>query len=138
MHSDNHAYRTFVSGFFGMNTVDIRDIEASQSLYWTIAIPVTIVVLALAFVYGYKGDEIGDWIHDKIALRKARWQGLTKALDSTKAVVDLARDTQVKGPRTEVGPRAKEVWRTVSGSVKYRKRRTDPEVLRRSTFQSEI
>lgn len=121
-----------------MNTVDIRDIEASQSLYWTISIPVTILVIALAFIYGYKGDEIGDWIHDKIALRKARWQGLTKALDSTKAVVDLARDTQVTGPKTEVRPRAKEVWRTVSGSVKYRKRRTDPEVLRRSTFQSEI
>jgi hypothetical protein len=68
-----------------MNTVDIRDIEADQRLYWTISIPVTIAVLALAFVYGYKGDEIGDWIHDKPVFRKARWQDmdLTKALDWT-------------------------------------------------------
>jgi hypothetical protein len=125
-----------------MNTVDIRDIEADQRLYWTISIPVTIAVLALAFVYGYKGDEIGDWIHDKILLRKTRWQDmeLPKALGPTKTMVDLASlgDTQVKRPMTEVGPRAKEVWRTVRGSVRYRKRRADPEALRRSTFQSEI
>ena len=48
-----------------MNTADIRDIEANQSLYWSIAIPITLAVLALALVYGYKGDEIVDWIHDR-------------------------------------------------------------------------
>ncbi|KAL1840531.1 hypothetical protein VTJ49DRAFT_352 [Mycothermus thermophilus] len=56
---------TFVSGFFGMNTIDIRDIDANQTLYWIIAIPVTLMTLFAAFAYGYKGDEIGDWIHKK-------------------------------------------------------------------------
>ncbi len=51
-----------------MNTVDIRDIEATQSLYWTVAVPVTVVVLGVAFIYGYRGDEIGDWIHDRGSL----------------------------------------------------------------------
>jgi hypothetical protein len=54
-----------------MNTVDIRDIEATQSLYWIVAIPVTVVVLVVAFVYGYRGDDIGDWIHDGIPLWNA-------------------------------------------------------------------
>ncbi|KAL2124626.1 hypothetical protein VTJ04DRAFT_991 [Mycothermus thermophilus] len=56
---------TFISGFFGMNTIDIRDIDADQTLYWTIAIPVTFLTLFATFVYGYKGDEIGDWLHRK-------------------------------------------------------------------------
>jgi hypothetical protein len=54
-----------------MNAADIRDMGGTQSLYWTVAIPVTVVVLAVAFVYGYKGDEIGDWVHDTIHARNA-------------------------------------------------------------------
>ncbi|KAK0610421.1 cora-like Mg2+ transporter protein-domain-containing protein [Bombardia bombarda] len=53
---------SFVTGFFGMNTSDIRDLDAGQTLYWTVAIPVTVVILFLAFIYGYRGDEIQDWI----------------------------------------------------------------------------
>jgi hypothetical protein len=61
----------FVSGFFGMNTSDIRDIEANQTIYWVISIPVTLLTLLAAFAYGYKGDEITDWLHHK--LRDTSW-----------------------------------------------------------------
>ncbi|KAI0883680.1 uncharacterized protein GGS22DRAFT_194936 [Annulohypoxylon maeteangense] len=53
---------SFVSSFFGMNTTDIRDTEYDQRFFWTVALPVTFVVLALAFFYGYKGDTIEDRI----------------------------------------------------------------------------
>ncbi|OTA54642.1 hypothetical protein K449DRAFT_469323 [Hypoxylon sp. EC38] len=53
---------SFISSFFGMNTTDIRDTDYDQRFFWTVAIPVTFVVLALAFLYGYKGDSIEDRI----------------------------------------------------------------------------
>lgn len=59
------VYRTFVSGFFGMNTNDIRDIDANQTIYWMISIPVTFLTLLAAYMYGYKGDRISDWFRNK-------------------------------------------------------------------------
>lgn len=53
---------SFVSSFMGMNTTDIRDTEFTQRIFWTTATPVTAAVLALAFLYGYKGDQIGGWL----------------------------------------------------------------------------
>jgi hypothetical protein len=57
--------RSFVTGFMGMNTNDIRNMDNNQKLYWEVALPVTVVVLAVAFVYGYAGDLIVDWFHDR-------------------------------------------------------------------------
>ncbi|KAK4033784.1 hypothetical protein C8A01DRAFT_39754 [Parachaetomium inaequale] len=95
---------TSVSGFFGMNTIDIRDIGATQFLYWTIAIPVTVVVLAIALVYGYKGEEIGDWIEDRIRPRIATWLP-----SRTEAAEPSTTDGfQVKWDGTGAG--VKEVW----------------------------
>lgn len=45
-----------------MNTTDIRDTNYDQRLFWTVSLPVTFAVLALAFFYGYKGDTIEDRI----------------------------------------------------------------------------
>ncbi|KAF3914887.1 hypothetical protein ABW20_dc0106664 [Dactylellina cionopaga] len=52
----------FVTSFFGMNTVDIRNIEQSQGIFWMTAVPVTVVILGLALVWAYYGDEIQDRI----------------------------------------------------------------------------
>ncbi len=104
-----------------MNTADIRDMDASQSLYWTVAIPVTVTVLAVAFVYGYKGDEIGDWIHDRIRARNDTW---------------LSRPAEVAETR-KPPICTHEVWRAARNSVRRRSRRSDPNVMRRPTFQSD-
>ncbi|KAL9571877.1 hypothetical protein ACKAV7_003866 [Fusarium commune] len=53
---------SFTSSFFGMNTTDIRDTKNDQRIFWTVSIPITAGVLALAFIYGYMGDEIHDCI----------------------------------------------------------------------------
>ncbi|KAL7948773.1 hypothetical protein V8C42DRAFT_312299 [Trichoderma barbatum] len=53
---------SFVSSFMGMNTVDVRDTEYSQKIFWTTGIPLTAAVLSLAFIYGYKGEELRDWM----------------------------------------------------------------------------
>ncbi|KAK4085052.1 uncharacterized protein Triagg1_42 [Trichoderma aggressivum f. europaeum] len=52
---------SFVSSFMGMNTADVRDMHYKQGLFWVTGIPVTLFVLTLACIYGYKGDEICDW-----------------------------------------------------------------------------
>jgi hypothetical protein len=122
-----------VSGFLGMNTADIRDIDARQSLYWTIAIPVTVAVLTSAFIYGYKGDEIGDWIHD----RTRHWrgaQGPATTWGLARRLTD-AGDGGTKRSMNEKG--AKGVWSSVRNSARYRARRREQEGMRRSTFQSD-
>ncbi|KAI0138077.1 hypothetical protein F4776DRAFT_654461 [Hypoxylon sp. NC0597] len=63
---------SFISSFFGMNTTDIRDTDYDQRFFWTVAIPVTFVVLALAFLYGYKGDSIEDRILTLMQTRSER------------------------------------------------------------------
>ena len=123
-----------MSGFFGMNTADIRDIDARQSLYWTIAIPVTVAVLTSAFIYGYKGDEIGDWIHDTIRHWRGARRPATTTWDSARRLAD-AGDGGAKRSMKEKG--AKEVWGSVRNSARRRARRREQEGMRRSTFQSD-
>lgn len=53
-----------MSGFMGMNTSDIRDTDRDQTFFWAIALPVTFVVLTTAFVYGYRGDAIDQFVDD--------------------------------------------------------------------------
>ncbi|KAL7942584.1 hypothetical protein V8C42DRAFT_360023 [Trichoderma barbatum] len=53
---------SFVSSFLGMNTADVRTMHHKQGLFWITGIPVTIFVLTLAYIYGYKGDDIRDWM----------------------------------------------------------------------------
>lgn len=53
---------SFVSSFLGMNTTDVRNSEWNQAIFWITAVPITVGVLSLAFVYGYKGEEIRDWM----------------------------------------------------------------------------
>ncbi|KAL7806375.1 hypothetical protein V8C44DRAFT_339037 [Trichoderma aethiopicum] len=63
---------SFVSSFLGMNTVDVRETEYSQRIFWITGVPVTVAVLAVAFVYGYKGEEILDWISHVLQGKRRR------------------------------------------------------------------
>ncbi|KAJ5922768.1 Nucleic acid-binding OB-fold [Penicillium verrucosum] len=40
-----------VSSIFGMNTTDIRNIESGQWIYWAVAIPLTVIVMALTLFW---------------------------------------------------------------------------------------
>ncbi|KAF4934221.1 hypothetical protein CGCF245_v008832 [Colletotrichum fructicola] len=57
---------SFISSFLGMNTTDIRDTEFDQRFFWIVSIPVTAVVVVLAMTYGYKSDDINDWLYQKM------------------------------------------------------------------------
>ncbi|KAI8945696.1 hypothetical protein F4801DRAFT_112737 [Xylaria longipes] len=47
---------SFVTSFFGMNTVDIRDIDQGQRLFWFTSVPTTTFVIGVAYLYGYKWE----------------------------------------------------------------------------------
>lgn len=56
---------SFVSSLLGMNTVDIRNQDTTQWLFWAIALPITAAVVVLALVVAYRYDEIREWIDKK-------------------------------------------------------------------------
>ena len=52
---------SFVTSYLGMNTSDIRDMDSKQSLFWEIALPLTVGVMAIMMAIAYNGDEIRDF-----------------------------------------------------------------------------
>ena len=57
-----------------MNTTDIRNIQRDQRVFWTSSISVTVGVLTLACIYGYKGDAIQDSISRARSARSKKRQ----------------------------------------------------------------
>ena len=62
----------FVTSFFGMNTVDIRDMTATQSLFWLVAICVTAGVLGASVFLAFQGGNILERIHLWLDARRER------------------------------------------------------------------
>ena len=57
---------TFVSGLLGMNTIDIRNSNNTQWLFWVISIPLTVIVVISALLIGYHGDRIREFLANRI------------------------------------------------------------------------
>ncbi|KIX02903.1 uncharacterized protein Z518_08846 [Rhinocladiella mackenziei CBS 650.93] len=53
---------SFVTGFMGMNTADIRNQESGQWVFWAAAIPLTFVVVALTVWIGYNSESLSQWL----------------------------------------------------------------------------
>lgn len=54
---------SFVTGYLGMNTTDIRNSQQNQWLFWAISLPLTSLIVALALVVALRGDSIREmWI----------------------------------------------------------------------------
>ncbi|KAI1192677.1 cora-like Mg2+ transporter protein-domain-containing protein [Nemania serpens] len=47
---------SFVTSFFGMNTSDIRDLEQTQSIFWSTGITLTAVILVIVWLVAVKGS----------------------------------------------------------------------------------
>ncbi|EKG15467.1 Mg2+ transporter protein CorA-like/Zinc transport protein ZntB [Macrophomina phaseolina MS6] len=68
---------SFVSGFLGMNTADIRDMPHQQWVFWAAAIPLTILIILLGLVWA---GELGN-----------AWRGCLGVLDGRKTVGGMGR-----------------------------------------------
>ena len=56
---------SFVTSLLGMNTVDIRNSDSSQALFWAISLPLTAFVVALSLLVGFKGYQIREMIEKR-------------------------------------------------------------------------
>jgi hypothetical protein len=63
---------SFVTGLLGMNTVDIRNSNADQWLFWAIALPLCAVVVALSVLIGYRSDDFRQFLEKTISKLKPR------------------------------------------------------------------
>lgn len=70
----------FVSSVFGMNTIDIRDMTSTQSLFWAVAICVTTFVVGSAIFLAFKGGKLLDKLHLWLDDRRDRSVKTTSAL----------------------------------------------------------
>lgn len=62
----------FVTSFFGMNTVDIREMTGTQSLFWLVAICVTAGVLGASVFFAFQGGNILERLHIWLDARRER------------------------------------------------------------------
>ncbi|KAF2809040.1 uncharacterized protein BDZ99DRAFT_533424 [Mytilinidion resinicola] len=53
---------SFVTSYLGMNTIDIRNMENKQSLFWEIALPLTAVTVGSILLVAYNGDQVHDFV----------------------------------------------------------------------------
>jgi hypothetical protein len=53
---------SWATSYLGMNTVDVRNLEQGQWLFWTVALPVTTVVIGLAVLVVLKGESIREFL----------------------------------------------------------------------------
>ncbi|KAI4651781.1 hypothetical protein J4E93_001977 [Alternaria ventricosa] len=53
---------SFVTSYFGMNASDIRDMDETQAVFWSVAIPLTCVTVGSCLLIGYNGDSLRDLI----------------------------------------------------------------------------
>ncbi|OCL05896.1 hypothetical protein AOQ84DRAFT_298018, partial [Glonium stellatum] len=54
---------SFVTGYLGMNTTDIRNSQQNQWIFWAISLPLTSLIVVLALLVALKGDSIREmWI----------------------------------------------------------------------------
>ncbi|KXG47977.1 Mg2+ transporter protein, CorA-like/Zinc transport protein ZntB [Penicillium griseofulvum] len=108
---------SFCSSFMGMNTTDIRETKFDQTIFWEVAIPSTIVILALAFLYGYKWDYIYEWFIDWQEERMAKKQ--TRKLAERYGERDEQPRWRVLGEKLKMGERGsiqpEKDWRYFSG-----------------------
>ena len=61
---------SFVSGIFGMNTHDIRNLSLSQWIYWITAIPLTVMVVLGAIWSAGEWEALGLWFRKGIGSTK--------------------------------------------------------------------
>ncbi|KAF2110793.1 hypothetical protein BDV96DRAFT_583722 [Lophiotrema nucula] len=51
---------SWATSYLGMNTADLRSMQQGQWVFWTMAIPITSIVIALAMVVIFKGETLRE------------------------------------------------------------------------------
>jgi hypothetical protein len=65
---------SFVSGVFGMNTRDVRNLRYGQWIYWIAALPLTVVVLVGSLWWAGELEAVGSWFAHTMSRSKSTEQ----------------------------------------------------------------
>lgn len=87
---------SWTTSYLGMNTVDVRNLKQGQWLFWTIALPVTTVVIGLAVLVVLKGESIREF---PIKRERAKDRGTMNAPSRS-----LSRRESTWPQKTALGP----------------------------------
>ena len=63
---------SFVSTFFGMNTVDVRSLEHSQWLFWVTAIPLAGFVIVACLFFNSDVTKFASWVRHRLPSRRVK------------------------------------------------------------------
>lgn len=92
---------SFVSSFFGMNVMDIRNMSGSQSIFWIVAACVTVGVVALSSFLAFSGGSIMEqFLLWKEARERQRAQNTVQEWDRSGTA---GQGFRVLGMESEVG-----------------------------------
>jgi hypothetical protein len=139
---------SFVTSYLGMNTSDIRDMDNKQSLFWEIALPLTMGIMATMLAIAYNGDEIRDFT-------SAIYRFVTGKQDrrlSARGISVLQRKRAAKNPTDSsatlsmaddaeyVGPKARPDYDTWYSNAWDRSKKTtqDPVTINNAVYREEI
>lgn len=89
---------SFVTSYLGMNTIDIRDMNSSQTLFWAVALPLTFVTIGATVLIGYNGDVLRDFI-------AGMWRAVTGKQDSSMSArgISVAQRKRAKQVQYDTG-----------------------------------
>ncbi|KAJ5727085.1 hypothetical protein N7493_004905 [Penicillium malachiteum] len=51
---------SFVTSYLGMNTIDIRNMNNSQTLFWAVSIPLTMVIISIVLFVALQAERVRD------------------------------------------------------------------------------
>lgn len=109
---------SFVTGLFGMNTVDIRNSDHTQWIFWAIAIPLTVVVMIATLTIGYRADSLHDALESLVTRKRSaanvwfRNDPGTKMGDNENVSLDASTDKFARGKQPLPGR-----WKRKQGSI---------------------
>jgi hypothetical protein len=94
---------TFVATVLGMNTVDIRQMENSQVVYWEIALPLTTIIILVAWAMTSDGWNLQE-----------RWYGYKRRAQLQKSASMSTLPYSEQGSRDDVSESPKKLGRGFS------------------------
>lgn len=62
---------SFVTSFFGMNTVDVRETTSTQVTYWAVSLPLTVLTIVVALLVGFKAERIQESLTEMFRKKSA-------------------------------------------------------------------
>jgi Mg2+ and Co2+ transporter CorA len=83
---------SFISSFFGMNFSDIRDMEQTQRLFWTVAASLTVGTVTFSVFLAFFGGAMMEWI---VTWKENRSRKLKKRMAVKKRDMEVQQQNRV-------------------------------------------